>query len=115
MGLIVALSAQQRLPTAPGTGPSLTAIAGHVVAYAVLAALLWWGLAAVGLTNRRRLVLAFAGAVAYGLSDEWHQSFVPGRDPSDFDVAVDALGALASLLAIRIVACGSGHDWLRTT
>jgi len=36
----------------------------------------------------------------YGLSDEWHQSFVVGRDASFFDWMADALGAL--LLTIML-------------
>jgi len=30
----------------------------------------------------------------YGLSDEWHQSFIPGRFPSGWDIAADTLGAV---------------------
>ncbi len=35
---------------------------------------------------------AFFLGVFYGLSDEWHQSFVPYRNPSLWDLAVDAIG-----------------------
>ena len=31
-------------------------------------------------------------AALYGAVDEWHQSFVPGREPSVFDVVTDAVG-----------------------
>ena len=35
----------------------------------------------------------------YGLSDEFHQSFIPGRSPSFSDVAADVIGAsLACML-----------------
>jgi VanZ family protein len=33
-------------------------------------------------------------AVAYGASDEWHQSFVPGRPMSGADLVADTIGAL---------------------
>lgn len=36
---------------------------------------------------------AFAFAVLYAVSDEWHQSFIPGRDGSWRDVVVDGCGA----------------------
>ena len=34
--------------------------------------------------------------LAYAVSDEWHQSFVPGRGPSPVDVLIDGLGALTA-------------------
>ena len=40
---------------------------------------------------------ALAFCVVYGVLDEWHQSFVPGRDASFSDVAADAVGALAGI------------------
>jgi VanZ family protein len=38
---------------------------------------------------------AIAMATAYGASDEWHQSFVPGRSSDIKDVRADAAGAIA--------------------
>jgi VanZ family protein len=37
---------------------------------------------------------AVAMTTAYGVSDEWHQSFVPGRDADPLDVRADAIGAV---------------------
>jgi VanZ family protein len=37
----------------------------------------------------------------FAVSDEIHQSFVPGRDADLFDVLADLLGALTSLLLYR--------------
>ncbi|MBI4352838.1 MAG: VanZ family protein [Candidatus Omnitrophica bacterium] len=37
----------------------------------------------------------FCAGVLYGAFDEWHQSFVPGRDPSLYDGLADAAGVLA--------------------
>ena len=34
----------------------------------------------------------------YGLSDEWHQSFIPGRFPSGWDIGADTLGAVVVVL-----------------
>ena len=39
----------------------------------------------------------------YGLSDEYHQSFVPGRDPDVFDLCADVVGALAGTLLVYML------------
>jgi len=35
--------------------------------------------------------------VFYAAFDEWHQSFVPGRSPSPWDVAIDCAGSVIGL------------------
>jgi len=40
------------------------------------------------------LSLSIALTVAYGILDEIHQSYVPGRDSNVYDVGADAIGAL---------------------
>lgn len=39
-------------------------------------------------------------ASLYGISDEFHQSFVPGRNPDVFDWAADTAGALLTTLMV---------------
>lgn len=46
------------------------------------------------------LALAWTIAVAYGVTDEWHQSFVPNRHPEFRDVVSDAIGALAAVIVV---------------
>jgi hypothetical protein len=48
----------------------------------------------------RLIILILLGAVLGGL-DEFHQSFVPGRNPDAADAAVDVLGVLFGGLAFR--------------
>ena len=102
MGLIFALSSRRTIPQPFGLASELTSIAGHFTVYAVLAILLWWAIDPLDGSPRCRFALALAGAVAYGLSDEWHQSFVPGRDASLFDIVVDGIGACCGLGVTRI-------------
>ena len=40
--------------------------------------------------------------VCYSVSDEWHQSFIPGRVASIWDVLFDAMGITAAVLTYRI-------------
>jgi VanZ family protein len=54
-------------------------------------------------TSARACWVAFLLAVAYGLSDEWHQSTVPGRSADWEDVLADAVGAAVAIwLAWRL-------------
>ena len=66
--------------------------AAHFTEYAVLGALL---------ARAVRELPAFAFAVAYAVTDELHQMFVPGRAGTLLDVAVDAAGALTGILVLR--------------
>ena len=43
-------------------------------------------------------VLAIMATTLYGISDEFHQSFVPGRVADIWDVATDAVGSLVALV-----------------
>jgi len=77
----------------------------HAAAYAVLGALLLLPLRNLAVPGGGAVLAAAALASAYGAADEWHQSFVPGRDadPIDWlaDTAGGALGAGAFAAALR--------------
>ncbi len=72
----------------------------HAATFGLLAALAARGLLAVGLAGRRALLLAVVAASLYGAVDEWHQSFVPGRDPDPLDWAADTGGAILGAAAV---------------
>ena len=72
---------------------------GHVTGYALLTAAWAWALQGV---VRRPVVWAVAISFLYACSDEYHQTFVPGRFGSPIDVGVDSIGmALAAYLITR--------------
>ena len=66
----------------------------HVAMYAVLGWL--WTVALretwAGCSSLAALLTALIFTLGYGLSDEWHQSFVPGRVSSAVDVVADVIG-----------------------
>jgi VanZ family protein len=74
----------------------------HVPAYAALAWAWRWALVAWLRHTVAIAVSAFAVAALYGLIDEWHQSFVPGRYASLTDVALDAVGAALGIWACHL-------------
>lgn len=94
MGLIFALSAQ---PGVPGLMPEIPGLdkAAHALEYAVLGLLLARAFGG----GWRRVLAAVAVAALYGLTDEWHQSFVPGREATLGDWAADWAGALAGAIS----------------
>jgi len=67
----------------------------HLMEYAILSALLLRAL-------RQHLIaarsIAFVLAVLCAVLDEFHQSFVPSRTGSPWDVMIDILGALVGLV-----------------
>jgi VanZ family protein len=73
--------------------------AGHLTEYAVLALLLRRALARPGL---KALGLALLITAVYAASDEFHQSFVPGRTASVDDVLIDTTGALLALTTVEV-------------
>jgi len=92
MGLIFAASSVPNLQALPGGMPDWF---GHGVGYALLGALALRAFAGgrrAGVTARA-LVAAALFATAYGITDELHQTWVPGRSADVRDVAADAAGA----------------------
>ena len=73
----------------------------HVPAYAALAGAWCWALRAWLHGTTAVAMVAGGISVGYGVLDEWHQSFVPGRYASMTDVLLDALGVGLALLALR--------------
>lgn len=94
MGTIFFLSHQ------PGDSLSLPEIPGmdkvaHMAAYGFLAATLLVAFSDEQKQTKPKRVLWFTVlfSVLYGISDEFHQSFIPGRSSSFFDVLADCAGA----------------------
>jgi len=56
-------------------------------------------------------VFAIAFGTLYAISDEWHQSFVPGRYASVYDVLFDMLGVVIAAVTYRFVRYRVG--WIR--
>jgi len=78
-------------------------IIGHLTEYVCFALLLSRALKAYTpkLIHSKRILWVCVIAVIYAASDEFHQSFVAGRDASSFDLFLDAIGSLTGGLLYR--------------
>jgi VanZ family protein len=76
----------------------------HFVEYAILGVLAWRALhfdpSFASISARRQFCLALLCCMLYAATDEFHQSFVPTRQPAVQDVLLDTCGSGFGLLAI---------------
>ncbi len=107
--VMAAIFVASSIPDLGGLPGGMSDKSGHTLGYALLGAALVRALAGGRLSGVTwpRAVAAVALATLYGASDEFHQSFVPGRSPDRIDVFADFLGAsLAVALAVAARAWG---------
>ncbi len=82
---------------------------GHVVGYGMLSLLLLRGwratLGRVDTLLLRAALLSWLGTAFVAAMDEWHQSFIPSRQGSIWDVALDTVAGVAFLVV--------AYFWLR--
>ena len=102
MGLIFALSSIPSIETPFEAAYDFTfKKLAHVTVYGILTALLFSALRIhISNSGHARLISVLI-AVLYGISDEWHQTFVPGREGTLRDVAIDAAGAIGLSIWLR--------------
>jgi hypothetical protein len=70
---------------------------GHIAEYGILALCLAWALG----TGLRQLLLTVVIVALYAASDEFHQTFTPGRQGRTDQVLLDTLAAAGTLLVAR--------------
>lgn len=93
-GVIFYLSSLTSTPSGNWFFEKVAPYLAHLAEYAVLYFLL---LRATGKTG-----LSFFLGILYAFSDEFHQSFVPGRVPDAADVGLDLIGMVLAWLVIRL-------------
>jgi hypothetical protein len=94
-GLIFTLSSIPDLGTGLGGWDLVLRKLAHAAEFAILGLLLVRAL--------ERAAVSFWLGAAYAVTDEIHQAFVPGRQGSPLDVAIDTAGvAIGVALALRL-------------
>ncbi|MEM1007493.1 MAG: VanZ family protein [Myxococcota bacterium] len=91
--LIFLLSAQAKLPSTLFVVTNIDKLY-HALAYAIFAVLAARFFAHFQARKSWTFLMTWAVTALYGVSDEWHQSFVPGRDASLGDWVADLCGGL---------------------
>lgn len=74
----------------------------HLLAYGLMAALAWRSFRHFVQDISWLAIYCIGFCGLYGLSDEIHQYYVPGRTSSLYDVGADLLGATLAVYLIRI-------------
>ena len=53
--------------------------------------------------NSIKIILSLCIGTSYAITDEIHQSFIPGRCPSILDVGIDSLGVISGIFIIILL------------
>lgn len=97
-GLIYWLSDQPSLPV-PMLFPHQDKL-HHAIAYSIMAVLAWRNLKPIIKRPYLLILMSVFFCSFYGLSDEWHQSFIKGRQADIVDWLADTVGALLATLVL---------------
>lgn len=77
--------------------------AAHVTEYAILTGLLFRALRGLMGGFWWRAAVALVSAMIFAAADEFHQTFIPSRTGSIYDILVDYCGALTGILICRML------------
>lgn len=72
----------------------------HIFEYGILATLVYRALINSKIEKKKAMWYSVLFAFIYGLTDEFHQSFTPGRGPKFTDVLIDTTGASIFIFGI---------------
>ncbi|WP_176461776.1 VanZ family protein [Anaeromicrobium sediminis] len=75
----------------------------HMSEYFILAFLVCNALKYTGLRVQGQIIYSILFVLIYASLDEYHQTFVPGRDGKPFDVFIDSFGGILGICAYRII------------
>jgi len=72
----------------------------HIVEYGILTLLLYRALKQSGIEKKDAALYSLTLAVFYAVTDEFHQSFTPGREPTLRDVIFDTIGGILAIYSL---------------
>lgn len=74
----------------------------HMGAYFIMGMLTWRFFKDYITSTMKLSIVTLCFCSIYGLSDEWHQSFVPGRYADIMDWLADTLGATIAIISLYL-------------
>ena len=83
----------------------------HIIEYFILAFLFFRVFRFHKLKKKEIYLLSFLFSLAYALSDEIHQAFVPGREGKFSDVGVDLIGIILAIVFYHLLRERFGVKW----
>jgi VanZ family protein len=101
MGIIFLLSGtpSTKLPDFGGLD-TLAKKGSHMFGYALLSLSYLY---AIGKRDWKYFVISLCLTILYAITDEFHQSFTPGRNSTWTDVGIDTIGAMIGLISWRYI------------
>ncbi|MFI3200662.1 MAG: VanZ family protein [Eubacteriales bacterium] len=81
----------------------------HVIEYAMLAMTFYYAYYSEGRSRKRMIGVTFICSVAYAISDEVHQLFIPGRAGQVIDVLIDTCGVVLGIVFAMVLR--KGYEW----
>jgi VanZ family protein len=97
MGMIFFFSSMSKLPQ-PDVGYDITTLE-HIAEYAVLGFLLSTAMR----VEKKKVFAVVMIAALYGVTDEIHQFFVPGRVASIYDTTADLIGSAIGAFSVLLL------------
>ena len=75
----------------------------HILVYTLLGLTAWYALPPNWRQDHPKMAagLVVGCCLLYGVTDEWHQSFIPGRLASAADIAADTVGGGLAMLIVN--------------
>lgn len=102
-GLLGSIFGGELTPQGQSTLEAVVRKIAHVLEYAALGGL-WYGyFLCYEFAPAKKVGFTLLVSIAYAVSDEVHQYFVPGRAARLYDVGFDTLGILAGILAVTVI------------
>ncbi len=91
-GLIFALSNRSTISTAESYAIDFAIKKlAHFIEYFILGVFVY--------RATKNIWISILFCITYAISDEFHQSFIPGREPRGRDVIIDSLGSITAVIA----------------